>query len=98
MKTRYVRIALLFLLAGCRNNTGNDALAPQKKATKVDDDKTPIALAIFRQGTELPQFREALNLLSPNLARPDVMARVTLKPDDRIFLETEAKLSPAELQ
>src|SRR6266404_368093 len=99
---RYVRITLAFLLVAmiigiiivARNNTSNDVVAPQKKPAKTNGDATLIALDLFRQGSELPQFRDALNLISPNLTRPDVAARLVLKPDDRMLLEAEAKLTP----
>src|SRR5438093_996217 len=106
---RYVRIALAYFLVAniigivvfllvARNNTNRDATAPQKAPGKAATDTTAIAVEIFRQGSDLAQFRDALNLLSPNLTQPDVAARVVLKPDDRSFLATAAKLTLEELQ
>src|SRR4051794_24489250 len=94
MITRCLSVLLLLLLAGCRDKPSEVVVAPKKK---VDDDKTPVALDIFRQAADPPQFREALNLLSANLARPDVAARLTLTGGERAFLESDAKLSPPEL-
>src|SRR6476659_1125708 len=106
---RYVRIALAYFLVAniigivvfllvVRTNTNRDATAPQKELSKAKTDNTAIAVDIFRQGSDLAQFRDALNLLSPNLAQPDIAGRVILKPDDRSFLLTAAKLTQEELQ
>lgn len=105
---RYVRIALAYFLVAIfigivvfvlfvPKNTQSDVATPQK-AVKAKTDNTAIAVEIFRQGSELAQFRDALNLLSPNLTQPDVAARVVFKPDERSLLATAAKLSPEELQ
>jgi hypothetical protein len=93
---RSVPVLLLLVLLGCRNNTSDVAVA-DKKAAKIDDDKTPVAFDIFRQAVEPAQFRDALNLLSTHLTRPDVAPRLALKAEDRDFLKAEAQLSPAEL-
>lgn len=87
---------IVLLLAGCRNNTGPDIAAPPKK-TAIADNKTAIALDIFRQGGERAQLREALNLLNPTLASPEIAPRLVLTPEQRRLLQN-AKLSLAELQ
>ncbi len=85
----------LLLLAGCRNNTPD--IVVEKKVTRADDDKTAIALEIFRHGGDRARYRDALNLLGVGLAREPV-ARLTLTPDERRLLSADAKLTPVEFQ
>jgi hypothetical protein len=105
---RYVRIFLAYLIVGSiiglgvyflvnRDRPNGDSANPQKQAGRGDDDKTALALDIFRQSGEASQYREGLNLLSPHLTQPDVVARLTLSPESRALFKDEAKLTPAEL-
>jgi phage antirepressor YoqD-like protein len=95
MPMRYLALVLL-LLAGCRNNAGNDAAPPPTKQA-VANDQTSTALEIFRHGGDSAQLREGLILLDTPLARPENAARLVLSSDERGLLQESARVTPAEL-
>src|SRR5450631_3877889 len=99
-----VLLGLPFLfMAGC-----NRVPPPMKPAVKTNAQKGPAdpfaaVLETFRyqessrSGDDWTRFREGFHQLTQHFAKPEVIARLQLAPEDRAFLVKDVHLTEPEL-